>query len=321
MTPQGGSALHLGLTAQGRASDVCVALAATEDFLPGSLVAVSSFLARHPHFRGGLVLFHDGLPEDRCATLERAFPPLRLKPVGSELRQRAARLASSPLVPRRAPSDFYCLEAFRIDGYRKVLYCDSDVLFRQPIDDLFESREALVCCGDQPSVGGWCRDAATYQPIESPASAGPAGALERTFNSGMMLIDGCLTGEGTHAELLSLMEPESWRGTDTVHTDQFLLNRHFAGHQTLVSSTYNYPLHMAAAILAGEGLAAADARVLHFTGPQKPWNPGAMLRWPAGEPPFAPHPAYSWWYAAWIDCLTHAHLKDAVRQGFGSGMP
>ena len=299
------------------ASDVCVALAATADFLPGALVAASSFLARHPRFRGGLVLFHDGLPEDRRAALAAALPPLRVEPVRTELRERVERLAGEPGVPPRSPSDFYCLEAFRIGGYRKVLYCDSDLLFRQPIDELFASTEDLVCCGDQQSVAGWCRDAATYRPIENPTLAGPAGALERTFNSGMMLIDGRLTGEHAYAELLALVDPGAWRGTDTAHTDQFLLNRHFTGRQSLVSSSYNYPLHMAAAILAREGLAAADAKVVHFTGPAKPWNPGAMLRRRPGEAPFAPHPAYSWWYAAWMDCLASAHLRDAARRRFG----
>lgn len=302
---------------EGRTSDVCVALAATEDFLPGAVVAASSFLARHPRFRGGLVLFHDGLPEDRCVALAAAFPPLRLEPVRPELRRRIGRLAGNPIVPRRNLSDFYCLEAFRLDGYRKVLYCDSDLLFRGSIDELFESEDALVCCGDRQAIRGGCRDAATYRPIESPALAGPLGALERTFNSGMMLIDGRLTGESAYAELLTLVEADNWRDTDTVHTGQLLLNRHFAGRQTLVSSTYNYLLHMAPAIHAREGLAAADAKVFHFTGPAKPWNPAAMLRWRAGEPPFTPHPAYSWWHAAWMDCLASAHLKDAARRRFG----
>ena len=107
---------------------------------------------------------------------------------------------------------------------------------------------------------GWRHDAATYRPIADPSDAGPEGALERTFNCGLLLIDARLTGERTYSELLALVSPETWRGTETVHSDQFLLNRYFAGRQTLVSATWNYRLHIAEAIRAREGLTAERPR-------------------------------------------------------------
>ena len=82
-----------------RLSDVCLALGATESFLPGAVVAVASFLKQHPGFGGGGVLFHDGLPEARCAALERAFPPLRCEPVNAELRERLACLGAATYRP------------------------------------------------------------------------------------------------------------------------------------------------------------------------------------------------------------------------------
>ncbi len=295
-----------------RAADVCLALAATRNFLPGAIVAAHSFLAHHPGFGGGMVLFHDGLPAQSCAALARACPKLRLEPVRPALRRRLDAFADSPLGVRRL-SDFYCLEAFRIAGYRKVLYCDSDLLFRRSVRELFDRREALICCGDLVSVSGQCRDAVSFQPLDSPDLAGAGGALERTFNSGLLLIDEALTGERAYAELLGLVTPDTWRGTDTIHTDQLLLNRHFAGRQSLVSSTYNYPLQMRDAILAREGLAPADAKVLHFNGPVKPWSAADMLRWTDGDPALAPHPAHAWWHEAWLACLDAAHLRQAFR--------
>ena len=296
----------------GRGADVCIALAATEKFLPGAIVAAHSFLQQHPGFCGGMLLFHNKLSAKRRAALARACPALRPEPVRPALRRRLAAFADWPLAKRRWLSSFYCLEAFRIAGYRKVLYCDSDLLFRGPVWELFDRREALICCGDSVSMEGGCRDAVSFQPLASPALAGAKGALEQTFNSGLLLIDERLTGERAYAELLGRVAPDAWRGTDTVHTnDQFLLNQHFAGRQSLVSSTYNYPLHMREAILAREGLAPKDAKVLHFTGPVKPWSAAAMLRWTDGDPAFAPHPAYAWWHEAWLACLNDAHLRRA----------
>ena len=297
-----------------RLSDVCVVLGATESFLPGAVVAVASFLRQHPGFGGGIVLFHDGLSEARCATLAEAFPPLRCEPVNPALRERLTHLGAARPELRGKLPDFYSLEAFRIGGYRKVLYVDCDLLFRRPIDDLLASEDALVCCGDLEFLKGWCHDAATYRPIEDPADAGPAGALEETFNCGLLLIDARLTGEPTYSELLALVAPETWEGTETVHSDQFLLNRYFAGRQTLVSATWNYRLHIAEAIRAREGLTAEAARVLHFSGRVKPWMPEGMLRWAQGEARFPPHPVFAHWYEAWLECLASAHLQAAARR-------
>jgi hypothetical protein len=297
-----------------RFSDVCVALGATESFLPGAVVAVASFLKQHPGFDGGVVLFHDGLPEAHCAALERAFPPLRCEPVNPELRERLGRLGAARPELRAKLPDFYSLEAFRIGGYRKVLYADCDLLFRRPVADLFGREDALVCCADGVVLRGGRHDAATYRPIADPSHAGSQGALEETFGCGLLLIDACLTGEPTYSELLALVAPETWRGAETVHSDQFLLNRYFAGRQTLVSATYNYRLHLADVIRTRESLTAAQASVLHFSGRAKPWMPETMLRWTQRGAHLPQHRAFAFWYEAWLECLVSGHLRAAARR-------
>lgn len=298
-----------------RWSDVCLVFAATENFLPGAVVGIASFLKHHPRFGGDIVFFHDGLPGHLRETLETAFPPLRFQRVSAELEQRLARLGKAWPAMRRKLPDFYSLEAFRMGGFRKVFYCDCDLLFLRPVGELFESGESLLCCGDTEFMKGWCHDADTYRPIESPAQAGPGGALERTFSCGVLLIDGRLTGEPAYAELVELVDAESWRGTETVHSDQFLLNRRFAGRQTLVSSTYNFRLHLADAIRAREGLRARDAHVLHFTGPVKPWMPDRMMRLVRGDRSFPPGGVFELWYEAWMECLASGHLRAVARAG------
>ena len=297
-----------------RLSDVCLVLGTTESFLPGMLVAVASFLKQHDRFGGDVVLFHDGITAARCAALERAFPPLRFKLVNPELRARLARLGAACPALRWTLPALYSLEAFRISGYRKVIYADCDLLFRRPMDELFERKEALLCCGDGVFLSGRRRDAATYRPIEDASHAGPQGGLERTFNSGLMLIDARITGEHTYSELLALVSPDLWRGAETDHTDQFLLNRYFAGRQTLVSSTYNYPLYLAETIQAREGVSAREATVLHFAGPVKPWIPERMLRWTRGETRVPQFWAFPLWYEAWVECLASAHLRTVARR-------
>jgi lipopolysaccharide biosynthesis glycosyltransferase len=292
----------------------CLVFAATERFLPGAVVAIASFLKHHPRFGGEIVLFHDGLPAGRCAAIERAFPRLSFRRVGAVLRERLARLGAARPDLGAKLAHFYRLEAFRIGGRGKVLYCDCDLLFRRPIDALFEAEGALLCCGDVASLHGGGYDAATYRPMENPSRAAAPGALERPFNSGLLLIDARLRGERTYSELLTLVSPETWRGTKAHFSDQLVLNRYFAGRQTLVPSTYNYRLHLAGDHRAQDGQRAAEARVLHFSGPVKPWAPEAMLGRTAGEVRLRPHPAFAYWYEAWVQSLASAYLRAAVRR-------
>ena len=76
---------------------------------------------------------------------------------------------------------------------------------------------------------------------------------------------------------------ETWRGTTTPHTDQFILNRFFAGRQTLVSAACDFVLPFAEAIRTHEGVDADSAKVLHFAGPttiaptgRERWFPGLL---------------------------------------------
>ena len=294
---------------------VCLATATTADYLPGTLVTVGSFLKHHPDFDGDVVIIHDGLDERQCAYLGALSDRVRFVPVSAELRERLARIGAA--LRRFAPvlNHLHAFEAYRLTGYRKLLLCDSDLLFRRPIGELFDSEDALLCCGCGVYLDGRRRDPATFLPLgdsDLPLLSSPEGSLDRTFNDGFLLIDAALVGEGTYADLLSMVTPETWRNTSTSHLKQFLHNRYFAGRQTLISSTYNFLLRYADLIAAREGLTARDAKVLHFNLSSRPWIPETMLPWTYAS---APAPAFDLWYAAWIECLVAAHLRTAPLLG------
>ena len=298
-----------------RRSKTCLLTVATDDFVPGAFVMVRTFLKHHPRFDGDVVIVHDGLSDVSREVLAASFHRLRFELVSPELRDRVARLCAVRPELRARRAAFYVLDAFRLHGYRKVLCCDCDLLFRASVEELFDSPEALICCRDKYSLRGRRRDAVTYLPADDPAvpvAAPAAPTLAETFNSGFLLLDGRLMEEGAHADLLARISPEAWRGVKAVGDDQLVLNRRFAGRQTLVSSTYNYLVDCSDAIRAREGIGVEDARVLHFKLPMKPWVPDAMLYWARRDAARPLAPGYKLWYDAYMDCLADAHLRHAL---------
>ena len=298
-----------------RRSKVCLATATTTDSLPGTVAMVGSFLRCHPAFDGDVVVIEHQLEAESKNVLQ-AASEVRFLAVGQALLQAAKRLQAQLPRLRVSAAQLACLEAFRLDGYGKVLFCASDLLFRGPVDDLLEADEALICCGDGAAAKGWHLDAQTYRPIDPNASGAENDrpALREPFDSGMMLIDGGVGGERTYRELLALMEGRHWRRLDpeVAFADQPILNRHFSGRQTLVSWTYNYLLPEAADIQAREGLAAGDAKVLHFGGPMKPWLPAlAAGPWIRGGSEGYMTSAFKDWYDAYMDTLVAAALRNS----------
>ncbi len=123
-----------------------------------------------------------------------------------------------------------------------------------------------------------------------------------------MLIDRQLLQEHHYTNLLVLLSAKTWQQTQTAHTDQLLYNLYFAGEQTLVNSAYNYLLAYRAAIYAKEGRRLSEARVLHFNGPIKPWQPRHTLH--AIQRDAALIQALKFWYDAYIECLKDLHLRS-----------
>ena len=302
-----------------RLAKICLATATSDDFVPGTLAMLGTFLKCHPRFDGDILVLHDGLSDESRRALAALFEHLRFEAIAPELKQRLASLSAAEPKLRNRLAHFYSIEAFRLSGYRKVLFCDSDLLFRASVEELLDAEDALICCGDSPQVRGLARDAVTYLPAPKPTDAASRKqTLQQTFNSGLLVIDAQLTRPAVYADLLAMLTAETWANVRVSISDQLLLNRYFAGRQTLVSSTYNYLIVQAARIQANEGIDLLGAKVLHFQTPHKPWRPQAMLKWAQKGAAADMLPSFKLWYNAYMDCLANAYLQNRLRH---SGVP
>ena len=138
------------------------------------------------------------------------------------------------------------------------------------MDELFATPEPLLCCGDDVFLRGGRRAAVTFAPLPP----GAAGALDRSFGAGFLLIDEQVIVAGCYAALLSLVTIKTWRGTATTHADHLVLNRYFAR-------------------------------------PIKPWLPETMLRWTQGDPKDKPRNAFRLWYDV-LSYLAAAHVRSVA---------
>jgi len=277
----------------------------SDNFLPGTVVMLHSFLQHHKQFRGDICIIHDGLSLQSQAILEDNFQSLKFLTASSRLTEKLdALVAAQPKIASRR-ARFLSIEMFALSGYDKLLFCDSDMLFRGSVADLFAQQAELICCGDGAHYHGNARDPETFLEVSPETSC---DALEQTFNAGFMLFDASLCNAENYAALIDMISPERWQKIQTGHTDQMLYNVHFAGRQKLASPAYNYLLAYSDAIIQKSGAKLSEALVLHYNGPVKPWSPGAILENFQDRPMLIQ--SVQIWNKAFTDFLSQAHLRE-----------
>ncbi|MEL7689072.1 glycosyltransferase family 8 protein [Citromicrobium bathyomarinum] len=274
---------------------LCLATVTTDNYLVGTLVTLHSFFATNPWFDGEVVLITKGLNASSKAHIEAVVPQARYHAPSHDLNARLDMLyASDPKMVRKRPR-FHAIEAFRLEGYERVLFIDSDLLFRGSIEGLLSHEGQLVACGDGAFYKGKRR---SWMPATKTIS---------TFNSGVISIAGSLIEEGHYRGLLDLIEYDD-PDVPIMHlTDQLVLNIHFAGKASMAVPQYNYLFVHEHAIREATGLSPADARVLHFNGRHKPWDGNQVLLNGVRQPAFTR--ACIQWYEALEACLADLHLQ------------
>jgi lipopolysaccharide biosynthesis glycosyltransferase len=254
-----------------------------------------SFLKHNRWFRGDIVVIHDDLKPDHQEYLADCYEQIHFLRASAELLKRISHVteARPDFLSKRAR--FFSLEAFRLRTYDKVLFCDSDLLFRQSVCELFKLPQPFVACGDGAHYQGRGRH---YQGT---------GRLDNTFNAGVLMIDRTLLTDNEYHALLELVCPATYRSSSVNLTDQVAFNLHLAGRQYLAGATYNYLLAHRGSIYEREGLGLMDARVIHFNGEHKPWTAGSALRAAQHDPVFVK--ACGLWLRDYVECVQRLSLQ------------
>lgn len=268
-----------------------------------------SFRQQNSWFCGDIIVIHDGLASEHLNLLTGSFDDLVPRRISSQLQGRLDKLcASVPAIKGRA-LQFGSLEALACSGYERLIFCDSDLLFLDTIEELTEASDALLCCADGANLRGNCRRTSNFSEVSARDAAGEALLCE-TFNSGFMVFDSELLNQSAYQAILDMITPDRWMDDHTGHTDQMLLNKFFAGRQTIVPSEYNYPLLHHDILTKRIGMPVERAKVLHFNGPAKPWLAMQMIGWTTTDPILAG--AFHRWFEIHANYLSQHGLSQGV---------
>lgn len=150
---------------------------------------------------------------------------------------------------------FYKLELFKLDRFERIVYFDCDTLVVGDISALWDPSQFAE---------------RSFYAVRETASMGVAPALHGKFNTGVMVINRPLLGEGVHARLLEIAES----GVSYDGGDQGVIHAYLeeAGARVTgeLDSAYNV---LVRAKKEGDWDAFKDRlKVLHFVNGLKPWS-------------------------------------------------
>ncbi len=279
----------------------CLATVTDRNFIPGTMVLIHSFLKHNPWFNGDIFVLAAEL-EKRDLRMFKVFSNVKYLSISDELIERTDALCEVEPKYSHRRGQFYSLDIFRLVGYDKLLFLDSDILIKGSFEPLFEMQDGLVTSPDNFYYNGWLRNPKDYSQHELQPGEDPADFWADTFSAGMMLFDKSVVHPDTHRQVIKLVDTSHFGTMSTNHSDQVILNQYFQGQYRLVSSKYNFRFNTAHKMLEMEGVTAENAAVIHFTAKKKPWN-----LWHVARSAFALGPnyleKYHWWLAEWHEIM------------------
>ncbi|MEO7269835.1 MAG: glycosyltransferase family 8 protein [Knoellia sp.] len=154
----------------------------------------------------------------------------------------------------------------------RVLYLDSDTLCVGPIDALgsIDLAGAVVGAVRDPYTRRLSDNGALPGIVDGPLRLDPRSPY---FNSGMMLIDTAAWREGRITEVA--LDYIARHADAARYPDQDALNYALYERWHRLPKHWNYAMPYRLETAMGGNL--ADARIIHFIGPEKPWT---SLYWP-----------------------------------------
>ncbi len=239
----------------------------SKSYLEGTRLMFYSFLKHHEGSEIELIVIHDDLDEKDQKNLAQWF--------GVECIFLEKRLSKAlELLSQKFPNlnnrvrRFYSLQTFNMD-YDSILFVDSDVLFNSNVSELFDLEYPISACLDWHSLKAGKRNLIDF-------SSNSKDTLYSTFNAGVVHIRLDKIEQETYNQLLGRLQSTNFKKLESGHTDQFILNQHFAANYNQIEKKYNR------FVLAKEKdiryKKEEDMAIIHYLRHPKPWKRKAWVK-------------------------------------------
>lgn len=242
----------------------------SDSFMPGTIVLFDSFQRHHPTWDGKFIVIceNNDLSDANRQLLQELFKSVQFSPVSQALSSRIKTLFAARTDFAHRAATFYKLDAFGL-GTGDVLYADSDILIRAPLDDLLAARtEAVLATGEGSYYDNKGRHPDTWEKVTREDDG-----LFGLINAGFMRLNRQIIQTQVFEELLEFMHPDHWKESlPNRGVDQRVINLWLKGQTKLLPASDNYLLPHHRRIKQKTGIAYNDARVWHFNARQKPWE-------------------------------------------------
>jgi len=239
------------------------------EYLQGTKVLFHSFMVHNPQFHGDLVVIHNNLALKNRKEISDLFD-VRFVQVSLELLKSIEKLVHKENNLKTRHQRFWSLEAFNLSEYSKVLFLDSDILCKGPVNKVFDLKNGFSACPDISFHEGMSRDKITFQKVA--AKHGSFQTISEPFNAGVFLICFSELPKNMYSELLGLLNGSIFSGVKSGHTDQYILNLYFENQVNFIGSQYNYLIGRKRGLENIQGIEAHEAKLIHFIRQPKPWE-------------------------------------------------
>ena len=252
-----------------------IATVTSKHYLEGTKVLLHSFRLRNKKFMGDLVVIHYQLPLKDQKDLYNLFQ-VKFHEVSEQLVSKVGTLVEEFSMYQNKYQRFWSIETFNLSQYNQVIFLDSDILCRGAIDRLWTFDASFSACPDIFFYENKIRSAKTF--LECKGELNSSNVFNKSFNSGVFLINYKSLQEGTYQSLLNMLNPSTFMQIKSGHTDQLLLNVYFKDKVNWLDVSYNYYLSRVKLLSEKMNVLPHQAVFLHYIRHPKPWKLKQILK-------------------------------------------
>ncbi|MBA7522255.1 hypothetical protein ES705_14373 [subsurface metagenome] len=245
----------------------CLATITDKYYYKGTIALLNTFFIHNEWFNGKIIIIHNELSQQSIDSITEKYNAL-FHQVDNGLMTKLYKIKEQIPQLESLYKRFFILEIFKFSHFDRVVYIDSDILCKRDISPLFFREEDFIACKDviKPNY---------YRNVNDFSIKKYESSYQnnlRTFNSGVLSISNKFLSEEIYKELVSYLIPRTWQGIKDHYGDEIILNRYFIKQTQLISNEYNYRIHLEKHYVQNENLFFKDARLIHYTGINKPWR-------------------------------------------------